>query len=147
MTRALLLNGCSYKKFWNGELQKTTPETKPRPRSIYANIDWQHTRTATENSQAMSSGTVAHATATDRPQTDVPEHIPNTTIVAQANAVEHTREHEWRFTSTENTRTDDEGEVCTVYDRFIGFEFERQSLPEGFQWAPGVIAEQYFLTA
>ena len=68
------------------------------------------------------------------------------TVVAQANAVEHTREHEWRFTSTENTRTDDEGEVCTVYDRFISFEFERPSFPEGFQWAPREIAGQYFLT-
>ena len=30
-------------KFWNGELQKTTPMTKLRPISIYAGIDWQQT--------------------------------------------------------------------------------------------------------
>ena len=44
---------------------------------------------------------------------------------------------------------DGQAEVCTVYDttnvrahlgnKFIGFEFERPSLPEGFQWVPGDI--------
>ena len=108
-----------------------------------------HSNAPTEHDP--NATTVAHATAADRPQTDAPEHIPNTTIVAQANAVEHTRERKWRFTNMSGESTDDESEVCTVYDttndctpleaRFNGFQWG----PERFQWAAGNIHEQCFL--
>ena len=108
-----------------------------------------HSNAATEHDP--NATTVAHATAADRPKTDTAEHITNMTIAAQANAVKHTRERKWRFTNMSGESTDDESEVCTVYDkindrapleaRFNGFQWG----PERFQWAPGNIQEQCFL--